>query len=125
MSEENVLKAPFSLKLAEKKISIPVDDVGTERTFTLRELTGLQRDKYAESVRSRLERDNTGRAIGMKNVTGFFASLISLCLYDETDKLVPAADIQAWPTRLQKWVHDEAEKLSGLDQDAKENAKNE
>jgi len=109
----------YSLKL--KTIEIPIEvEEGQEVTFTIKELTGKQRDEFLNDQSKR-----AGKEGGMpKNFTGVFSSLLKLCLYDPTGNLVPVAVIDSWPSELSTELFMQAVALSGLNKKAEELEKN-
>jgi hypothetical protein len=101
--------------------SLPIKISG--RDYTLKEIDGTQRDAYLNDMASRMKFED-GKPAGIKNFTGLQSKLLSMCLFDPDGKPVPQAVINKWPSSLQAALFDEARKLSGLDKEAGEEAKN-
>jgi len=107
----------FTLSLKE----VPVTLDGKE--YKLVELNAKQRDQFLNGVGGRMKYVN-GKLQGMSNYEGLQASLLSLCLYDSEGKLVKTDIIQSFPAGLVSKLFKEAQKISGLDEDAAQESKN-
>lgn len=108
--DDGILK--LSLKLKEKKIQIG-DDM-----YVLKEMIGTQRDSYMEDQGNRFEPGEKGKAAKVLDWKGMTSFLISLCLYSKKggeETAVPQEIINKWPASVQKVLHEEAQKLNGLD----------
>ena len=117
-------KKKFSVRLKTYEFDVEKLD-GSVAEYKLRELTGDGRDMYLnmEKAMTAATKDG-GREI--KDYTNVCANLLSLCAYDENDKIVTPDVIQTWPAAMQMELFLEAKKLSGLDAvQAKAEAKNE
>ena len=101
----------FVLTLKEE--SVVLDD----KDYTLRELDGLQKGKYLNSMGGRLIMNEEGKVSGFKDFAGLESSLLSLCLYDSEGKTVPAAKIQSWPSSVLSKLFEAAQVLSGLNEE--------
>ena len=115
-------KLKFELKLKE----LSVEMVGTDdqaKTYTLREVSGKQRDLFLNDMSKRVDFAK-GEAQSISNFEGLQAGLLALCLYDENNKLVTKDVIQGYPSSVISSLFAEAQKLSGLDADAENEAKN-
>jgi len=107
-------KLSFSLKL--KMLPAFLDDV----EYTLKELTGAARDEHLDTMRERMKfNEETGKAVGINTLKGIQTGLLSLCLYDDKDKLVEKDVIAGWPSTTVTGLYEAAQKLSGLDEDLK------
>lgn len=111
----------YSLELKEHQLKI------NGKLHTIRELDGVDRAKYLNSVSSRVKVNNQGKPVGMTTFDGLETSLLKLCLYDG-DELVSEKVMARWPASLLSKFFDIASDLSGLNEAAKkrmqEEAKN-
>ena len=116
----------FSVVLKEIPVKIKEAD-GAEKIYKLKELTSAQRKKYNESFDVKVEMvDGEVKASAGDGFKMFSAQeFLALCLYDENDKLVPENVLADYPSTVTAGLHEEALKLSGLDKDSLETAKNE
>jgi len=117
----------FSTVLKEIPVFLTGKD-GIEKKFSLRELTGAQRAIYNESFDIKIEMDANGKAkaVAGEGFKSFSAKqFLAMCLYDENGKPVPEEIIDNYPATMLGQLHTAALKLSGLDKEALEAAKNE
>lgn len=112
----------FSVTL--KSIPVEIEEEGKVKTYTLRELKGPDRDAWLNVLSKRMKFDAKGTPQGISNYAGMFSGLVAKCLYDEKGQLVPEEVIQSWPAPVSMQLYLEAQKLSGLEANAGENAKN-
>jgi|688.fasta_scaffold01606_28 hypothetical protein len=82
--------------------------------YSIKELTGAQRDEYFNKTASRTNRDANGEVVSMKDYKGLYSTLLSFCLYDADSKLIPESKIQEWPDTAQKALFEIAIELNGL-----------
>jgi hypothetical protein len=120
MSDEaDVLE--ITLVRKEKSVKI-VDKDGQPRTYTLREMTGSTRDKWLNFMSNRMKSDeNGGRSISRYD--DLQSTLISFCLYDDGDKLVPKETVSGWNASALNKLFDLCQKMNGLTDDAAEEEK--
>jgi hypothetical protein len=111
--------------LAEIPVRMTRKDTNQVETLILRELDGLERDKYLNNLRSRTSIKDGTR---VNNFTGLQSSLLSRCVYrtnsDGEEELVPAKEIEGWPATTQSKLYEAAMELSGLKDDSEDEAKN-
>ena len=107
----------FTLKLEE----IPVILDGKE--YTLRELTGQQRDAYMDDMNKRM-RYVGGKAEGFTKFEGLQAGLLAKCLFDSEGKNVSEKTIQMYPSHVVQALFAKAQELSGLNESGAEEVKN-
>ena len=103
----------FSLKRKEEPVIIEAED-GSEKTWTLRELSGEERNKFLNQMKSRMKVGVDGGAI-VKNFDGFHSALLVLSLVDDAGEPVGKDVIEAMPSTMQGKLFKKAQKLSGLD----------
>lgn len=117
----------FSTVLDQKPFTLAGED-GISKKYILRELTGTQRAKYDASFDIKIEIDADGVAKGtpgeaFKSFSG--KDFLALCMFDADNKPVSIEFIGGLPSKVVTALHQEALKLSGLDKEALEAAKNE
>ena len=116
------------MKLTAIVKTIPVEleqEGGAVKSYTLRELTGDQRDVYLDSMKDRFKLSASGEVSAVTNFKGLHNSLLKLCLIDdETGKVVSEEELKKLPSTTTTALFDAATKLSALDKDAKKEAKN-
>ena len=109
----------FSLKLEELSINI-TDAEGTEQVYTIRELTGEQRDRYLNTIGGRMKFNSAGKMAGLNNYKDLQSGFLALCIYDNENKLVPVKTLQSWPASVLEEIFKIAQKLSGMDKGIEE-----
>ena len=113
------------LKLEREEVNIILENKeGEEKRYTLKELTGKERNKYLNKMSNRVKIGQDGKAMGIKNFDGFQSDLLKLSLFDESGEHVSEEDIEEFPSSTQQKLFEKAQKLSGLDTTT-ENEKNE
>lgn len=110
-----------------KELSVVLTSKDGEKNYKLRELTGGQRNIYNKSFDVKFEMvGNKPKIIAGQDFEMMSSSkFLAMCLYDETDKLIPESVISAYPDTTVSGLHTEAMKLSGMDKESLETAKNE
>lgn len=98
---------------------------GKEESFILKEMEGPDRDNWMNHLSKRMIKDKDGtRTNTLKSYDGIQATLLSMCVYDESNKLVPQEVITKWPAKMQTDLFRRAQKMSGLGDESEEEAKN-
>lgn len=113
----------FDLILQELPVTLTNAD-GVAEQYVLRELTGRGRDQYLNNLTGRLVTDAKGNS-RMKDFTGLQSNLVGRCLFRKDGQAVTEAELVQWPARVLSKLFDKAKELSGLDDDAEEEAGNE
>jgi len=113
----------FSLKRKEIKLVIEGED-GNDRNYTLREITGRDRDKFTTKLASKTKYDSSGKAIGIVDTTGLFPELLSMSLFDEKDVLVDFKVCELFPAEMQQELFEVSQRLSGLTKESETKAGN-
>jgi hypothetical protein len=116
----------FNVKLKETPVTI-VDENNEEKIYKLKELTGEGRAKYNDNFDYKIEIvDGEAKATAGDNfkVMSSF-EFLAMCLYDENDKLVPVGTIKKYPATMTDALQLEGLKISGMDKESLEAAKNE
>lgn len=112
------------LSLKRKKVRIILEDDGEEKSWTLRELDGTERNKFLNKMASRVKIGAGGKAVGIKSFDGFQADLLKMCLFDENGEAINIEDIEALPSSTQQELFKKAQQLCGLDKDEEKDEKN-
>ena len=104
-----------------KEVSVTIDD----KEYVMRELDGRQKGKYLNKMGGRIVLNNKGEVSSFKDYAGLESTLLSLCLYDSENKLVPATVMdgtekeQGWPSTVLNSLFNAAQDLSGLNEEAR------
>lgn len=114
--KENKEAVVLTLKRKQKDVPMESQD-GSVVVYTLRELTGRQRDEYHQATAKRMKYDAKGSPAGVKDFVGMQADLITLCLYDPQGRLVTPEDVSGWPATTQAALFDMAQEINGLEVD--------
>lgn len=101
----------FTLDLKEIPVKLRKGDEVKE--YSLREMTGLQRDQYLTELSRRMKMDATGKA-SIQSFDGLQADLLTRCLYDG-ETAITKVELQGYPSSVQSKLFAEAQKLNGLD----------
>lgn len=109
----------FSLTLREVPVTLDGEP------YTLRELTGKDRDAYAARLHKQIDIAPDGTARGIKSTAGLSIYLLSLSLFDSGNKRVSAQTIEKFPSAVIERLVEEANKLSALDQESADELGNE
>jgi hypothetical protein len=119
--EPNVLR----LRLVRSEKPVEIEDAqGMVHTFTLREMVGLERDRWLNSMGDRVKVDGSGKMIGLRKFENMQASLITKCLYDQHGQLVQEKVISTWPSTAQKALFEMCKEMNGLNDEDEEKEKN-
>jgi hypothetical protein len=115
----------FDITLVEKPIKMRQSD-GSVLKFKMRELVGKQRDEIMNLTSARMKPIAPGsNQLKVSDFRGLQAMTLAKCLVDEqTGNLVKPEVINSWPARVVEALHKKANKLSALDDNAKDEAKN-
>jgi hypothetical protein len=97
-------------------VEVPVSVRG--KRYTLREATGDAACKWRNAQLAATELGPDGKVMRVKGLADLEPMLVSLCLFDEQGKPVPAATVREWPARVIKAVYDECKRISQLDEAA-------
>lgn len=113
-------KLVVCLDLAEEKFRVLKK--GRVVQYTLRELTGIQRDLWInKAVAAGEAADGEKKTRDFSNLQ---ASLIAACVYDENDKPFTVDEVAEWPASTQKKLFDKCQEMNGLDDKAEDRGKN-
>ena len=105
----------LSLKREELKVVLETPE-GVDKTYTLREMTGRERDTYLTKMGDKFRYNSQGQVAGVKTFDGMHSILLERCLYDENDKLVSMSDLQNFPSRVLSELFSAAQKINALNQ---------
>ncbi len=103
---------------------VPVQIAGEH--YVLREATEATVTTYRDSAAKCMSMDAKDTKTITGSVTGANALLVSLCLFDSGNILVPVETIRSWPARVVKPLFEKAYEMAGLkdDEDDDDTAKN-
>lgn len=107
--------ADLVFKTTLKEITLTIDD----RNYILRELDGIQKGKYLNSMGGRIKLNSKGEVQAFTDYSGLETSLLRQCLYDDAGELVSADVMNKWPSSMLSSLFAEAQKLSGLTEEAR------
>jgi len=111
----------YSVKLNSKKVIIENTN-GEQEEYTIHEMNGDKLEDYLNEQREKVIIKD-GSAV-VNNYKGIYSSLLRLTMTGPDDKDVSLALIKTWPSRVQKALFEEAQKLNALNEGADEEAKN-
>ncbi len=118
----------FNLKKKEIPVTLIDPETEKDQEYMLRELDGEFRDEYLNKVGSKMRiNERTGAILGLKNFKGIQSGLVMKCLVKVTDdgeEEVDEKTIQSWPSSVVTQLYNKARELSGLDESAEDDAKN-
>lgn len=118
---EETLK--LTLKLKEVPVLLEGED-GRERKCALMELVGSDRNEYLNLLTNRVKTSKDGKNIGIKSFDGFQSDLLTRCFYDEDGELFEKDEIEKMPSSTQQALFEKASELSDLNQEGKDDEKN-
>lgn len=125
-SETYEFPSELNFSLEYRTVPVKLKDPNTDRLleYTLRELSGTDRDKYLNTLANRMKVTAGGKPAGIKDFKDLQADLVSRSLVDLEGNNVPVAIIQRWPVHVQTELFKMAQKLSALEEADKDEAKN-
>jgi len=125
MTEEKREVMSFSLALAEVDVELENPETGKVDKYILREMDGTSRDTYLSFVGKRMSGDvGSGK---ISNFEGIQANLLHACIFKidgDKETRVPIGTIQKFPSRIVNALFDKAKEISGMDDEAEEEAGN-
>lgn len=124
--EQTPAPPPAGLDLCLTLEEFPVritDRNGVTKDYKLVELTGLERDKWLNTMAARVKMSGDGKPQGISSFDDMQANLITKCLFDAEGKTVPVAMIRGWPAKVQQALFKKIEDMNGLSDAGKEEAK--
>lgn len=90
---------PQKFKLTRKTVPVTIEDAdGTDRNYTVQELTGKDRDLFMKKLGDKARLNDKGEPIGFKDQVGLISHLLSVSLVDENGKKVSQETIDGWPS---------------------------
>ncbi len=108
------------LRLELELKETPVTLVGKdgEETFYLIEMDGRDRDEYVAWLQKKVQFGDDAKVKTVKSMDGIQTKLLTLCLHKEDRKTKASKSfIQGLPSRVVDQLAEEANKLSGLEED--------
>lgn len=137
MSETNGKIKRYSLRCKQEPLLMENADTGEMEHYVLQEMSGTDRDGYANAMSGRVRRQ--GDVETVTNYTGLHANLISRCLHraeleidENTDDVrilrvlgrVKEDEVQKYPASVQADLFAQCQLICGLNAAAREQAKN-
>lgn len=102
----------FSLQRKSESVVLEFPDGA--KTYTIRELSGKERDIYTSMLSGKMRFDQNGKPAGMKDFAGLQIGLLELALVDEEGKPVKKGTIESWPSSAIEGLFKKAQQLSAL-----------
>lgn len=99
-------------------IELPVRING--KSYTLREATGDAACKYRNEMLKCTTLGPDGKPSTIRNMADVEPLLISLCLFDDKNRMVHHSIIRSWPNRVQNKLYETAKRISELDESTEE-----
>lgn len=117
---------PIRISLRRKTIPVELElEDGKVVNWSLKEMTGGQRDAFLNITGKRMKTNRTGTSTIIKNYEGLHAELICRCLYDDQEKPVSKSFVQ---TKINSYaqavLYAQCRELCGLTEEAQEAEKN-
>jgi hypothetical protein len=109
----------FTLELNRIPVKLQTANGGPVIDAHLRELSGVQRDKYLDGMKAKMN-VKAGKMESIKTFEGLQSQLLSLCLYKDESQKFTEKEIQEFPAKVQTALFEAAQKISGLDIEEKE-----
>lgn len=104
----------FDLERVEVPVELRSQD-GTVQKYVLKELDGEGSVRYSTQRASVIKRDAKGEIVELlPEFHSLEPFLVSLCLYDSEDKLVPESTIRSWKAQVQGRLYRTAREISGM-----------
>ena len=120
MSRQDDENLSFSLKFE----TIPIDIDGKE--YELRELSEEGHDAYLNHVTAGADFDGEGKIKKFKSMSGMKTGVLCHSLFDlDAKKFVSATELNKWPSKVIDALYERCVELSGLGEDAEEDAEKE
>lgn len=113
----------LSLRRKEKKFELGMVD-GTFQIWTLKELTGPERDRYIDDMTKRMKMAPDGKSGAISTYVGVETNLLVKSLFGPDGQPVKQSFLQALPSSVQDALYNAAVELSALNPKAREQAKN-
>ena len=107
----------FKTKLQSRPVVLEAED-GAQSQYELREMTVAERDKYLNTVSSRMRFDANGKPCGIRNFDGMHADLLTRCMFkmnpDGSSTPVTKKEVDAWPSASSAVIFSAAQELNQL-----------
>lgn len=113
----------FELKLQEVPVDITTVE-GEAKTYILKELTSDQRGIFLNKMGKKVKFGIKGAVQGLTDYKLLQEGLLTLCIKDENGESIKAEVLAQWPSHVISELFTAAQKLSGMDLDGEEEAKN-
>lgn len=105
----------FDLTLIEIAVTLSGEQ------YTLREADGEAGAQFENAKFQGAKIDEvTNTVVSLPNLGDQASLLVSLCLFDKDNNLVPLETVRSWPDRVVTPLYKKAREISGLDEDDEE-----
>lgn len=118
MPDENEAPDSDVLEFSDEPKTIPIKVGG--KKYTLKEFTGEGLGSWMSSVADKIKNQKSGVTVDGKM---YQATLIGLCLFDESDKPVPKEFIYKWPSSTQNGIFAKCQEMNGLTEESRDKLK--
>lgn len=109
-------RVKYSLKLKQQDIDLEGAD-GVERPYTIKEMTGNDRDTFLNWVADRMPKyDAAGKLTKNRDFKDHQLGLIQRCVYFEGRRL-SEAQIREWPASAQEFVYNLCQDINSIPKD--------
>lgn len=102
-----------SIKTRTIDVSIEKEN-GDEVKYKLRQMTGAEADEFRSVKLSKIDMDEKGENVKVRDVSGQYTDLLVRTLVDSEGKAVPITTLNQWPDEALKALYDESAKLNKL-----------
>lgn len=107
--------------IVNKTIPLTLEINGKDEEYELREMDAASRDRYLDSITSRMRMDKEGKPVGVARFEGMQADLLVHTLRKkEGGGTIRKEVIQSWPASTVTALFEEAQKLNLLNRDIQE-----
>lgn len=110
----------MKLTITTKTIPVTLENNGKSEEYELREMDAATRDKYMDSLSSRMRLDKDGKPAGITRFEGMQADLLAYTLRKKDGTGVAKSVIQSWPGSTVSALFEEAQKLNLLNRGAEQ-----
>lgn len=115
-------------RFSKRRVEIPFEieeKDGAVTPYVLKALDGPGREDFMSFMAAKARLDKSGNPTGLKDMKGMTLRLLSHTVFKPDGSPVPEAEIATWPGPVQGELFDDAQRISGLNKRAEEEAKNE
>jgi len=103
----------LKLSLKEEQIELEEKD-GSTSVYTIRELTGHERETYMTKMGTRMKWAPDGKPAGMASYDGAMTDLVQMSTYGPDGNRVRPDVVKGWPQSVIEYIYETAAELSAL-----------